>query len=337
MYRLRIKGDLEILGTLLNHGEEVPFRKKVQGLGLHGNSFDSKGSSKRVFDTRKDEFLKLKFITPLKTKGKKEKNFAITPLGIAYYCNNKTEPIDRHEVEKIIKMLSFYHDHLDPNDESYSELFTDGIKQEEAWNGIKEIINQKKKPEKLYLNFLKSVLSNITVDIQNETTIIKCNYPLGNGTISTIHEFRIIKENIYGSQSAMRIKGDIMYQISEHGFNYHLSEFILYAFYHTVVYNHIEKYNESFTIALDESKVIQGDKIKSVFSELNSLDSYNKHIWTMAQYFNGILQMILSHLSSEAQFADNILNQLINGKTLETPISIEHAKEPKKTTNPRLD
>ena len=107
MYRLRIKGDLEILETLLNHSKEVIFRKRVQGLGLHANSFDSKGTSKRVFDSRKDEFLKLKFITPLKTKGKKEKNFTITPLGIAYYCNNNTRPINKREVEQIIKILSF--------------------------------------------------------------------------------------------------------------------------------------------------------------------------------------------------------------------------------------
>ena len=331
MYRLRIKGDLEILEILLSHSKEVIFRKKVQGFGLHANSFDSKGnSSKRVFDSRKEEFLKLKFITPLKTKGKKEKNFAITPLGIAYYCNNNTNPIDKHEVEQIIRILSFYHDNLDPNNEFYSELFQDSVKQKEAWKGITEIINQKKKPEQLFLNLLKSVLSNITVEIQNEKIIIKCSYPFGNGTITTVKEFQIIKENIFSSQSPFRRKGDIMYQISERGFNYQLSEFILYAFYHKVVYSHLESYDESLTVTLNESNVIDGDKIKSVFSELKSLEDYNEHIWTMAQFFNEILGIILSNLSDETLFTDNVLNLLIRGEDLETPISIQTAKKIKK-------
>jgi hypothetical protein len=331
MYRLRIKGDLEILETLLNYSEKVVFRKKVQGLGLHANSFDSKGnSSKRVFDGRKDEFLKLKFIIPLKTKGKKEKNFAITPLGIAYYCNNNTRPTDKHEVEKIIEILSFYHEKLDPNNEFYSELFQDSVKQKEAWKGIKEIINQKKKPEQLFLNILKNVLSNITVEIQNEKIIIKANYPLGNGTMTTVKEFQIIKENIFSSQSPFRRKGDLMYQISERGFNYQLSEFILYAFYHKIVSSHLENYDEAFTVALNESDIVDGDKIKSVFSELNSLEEYNEHIWTMAQFFNEILGIILSNLSDETLFTDNVLNLLIRGEDLETPISIQTAKKIKK-------
>ena len=330
MYRLRIKGDLEILEALLNHSKEVIFRKKVQGLGLHANSFDSKGSSKRVFDSRKDEFLKLKFIIPLKTKGKKEKNYAITPLGIAYYCNNKIESIDRHEVEKMIEILSFYHEKLDPNNEFYSELFQDSVKQKEAWKGIKEIINQKKKPEQLFLNILKNVLSNITVEIQNEKIIIKANYPLGNGTMTTVKEFQIIKENIFSSQSPFRRKGDLMYQISERGFNYQLSEFILYAFYHKIVSSHLENYGEALTVALNESDIVEGDKIKSVFSELNSLEEYNEHIWTMAQFFNEILGIILSNLSDETLFTDNVLNLLIRGEDLETPISIQTAKKIKK-------
>ena len=330
MYRLRIKGDLEILGILLNHGEEISFRRSNQGYGLHARSFDTKGnSSKRVFDTRKNEFLNLKFIKSLKTKGKKEKNFGITPLGIAYYCNNNTRPIDRHEVEQIITILSSYHDKIDPDNGFYSKLFQDEVKQKEAWNGIKEIINQKKKPEQLFLNLLKNVLSNITVDVQNEKTIIKCSYLLGNGTITTVKEFQIIKENIFSSESVFRRKGDIMYQISERGFNYQLSEFILYAFYHKIVYSHIENYDESFTIALNESNIIDGDKIKSIFSELNSLESYNEHIWTMAQYFNELLEMILSNLSSETIYTDNVLNLLIKGEKLETPISIQTAKKSK--------
>ena len=328
MYRLRIKGDLEILGLLINRAEKILFRKKNQGWGLHSRSFDKyENCSKRVFDTRKDEFLKLKFITPLKTKGKKEKNFGITPLGIANYCNSNTNPIDKREVEQIIKILSFYHDNIEPNNEFYSELFQDDVKQKEAWKGIIEIINQKKKPEQLYLNFLKSVLSNIVVDIQNEIIVVKCNYPLGNEAICTMTEYQIIKNNIYIAQSEYRQKGETMYQISDRGFNYQLSEFILYAFYHTVVYSHIENYNESFTIALEESNVIEGDKIKSVYSELNSLDEYNEHIWTMAQYFNERLQLILAVLSSEAESTTNILNLLIRGEKLETPIRIETSKK----------
>ena len=323
MYRSRIKGDLEILEALLNHSEKIIFRKKVQGLGLHANSFDSKGSSKRVFDSRKDEFLKLKFITPLKTKGRKEKNFAITPLGIAYYCNNKTESIDRHEVEKIIEILSFYHEELESNNGFYSRLFQDSVKQKEAWKGIKEIINQKKKPEQLFLNILKNVLSNITVNEQNEKIIIKANYPLGNEIMTTVREFQIIKENIFSSQSPIIRKGDLVYPISEHKFNYQLSEFILYAFYHKIVYSHLENYDEAFTVALNESNIIEGDKIKAVFSELNSLKEYNEHIWTMAQIFNEILGTILSIISDETRHTDDVLNQLISGNDLECPISIK--------------
>ena len=105
----------------------------------------------------------------------------------------------------------------------------------------------------------------------------------------------------------------------------------MYAFYHTVVYSHIENYNELFTIALNESNIVEGDKIKSVFSELNYLENYNEHIWTMAQYFNKILEMILSNLYDETCYTTIVLNLLIKGEKLETPIRIEHGSKKFKT------
>lgn len=221
----------------------------------------------------------------------------------------------------MIEILSFYHEKHDTNNEFYPELFQDGVNQKESWNGIKKIINQKNKPEQLFLNILKNILSNITTEIQNEKIIIKANYPLDNETMTTVKEFQIIKENIYSSQSPIRRKGDLIYQISEREFNYQLSEFILYAFYHKIVSSHLENYDKAFTVALNESNIIEGDKIKSVFSELISLNEYNEHILTMAQFFNEILEIILSNLSDETRYTDNVLNLLIRGEKFKAPIS----------------
>ena len=91
--------------------------------------------------------------------------------------------------------------------------------------------------------------------------------------------------------------------------------------------SHLENYDEAFTVALNESNIIEGDKIKSVFSELISLNEYNEHILTMAQFFNEILEIILSNLSDETRYTDNILNLLIRGEKFEAPILIRTAKQ----------
>ncbi|MFN3655600.1 MAG: hypothetical protein ACK4TO_09830, partial [Candidatus Nitrosotenuis sp.] len=63
--------------------------KKI-GVGLRGSDFDKfQDCSRRIFNSRKRRFLKLRLIERLdRKKGKRDKYYKITPLGTVYYFQN---------------------------------------------------------------------------------------------------------------------------------------------------------------------------------------------------------------------------------------------------------
>ncbi len=111
MFRPRIKGDYEVLSKLIQYPHKVRYWNKIQGCGLSYNEFDKfkPDCSRRTFNHRRNEFLKLKIIKLLKSRGKKPKYYSITPLGTAYCFQN--HPIEPNNCKRIIKIITKYAGH----------------------------------------------------------------------------------------------------------------------------------------------------------------------------------------------------------------------------------
>jgi hypothetical protein len=108
----RTDTEIKALTALLEKSDDVKYKKRLQGYGLRSSDFDSKDKeiavTRRRFDDHKDVMLKSKLIMRLKTKGKKEQYYSITPVGIAYLLS-KQKP-DIQQVGNVFKILNFFYE-----------------------------------------------------------------------------------------------------------------------------------------------------------------------------------------------------------------------------------
>ena len=122
-----VNNTLEILKAFLMHGEpQGKDKRKIDGYGLKMDDFLHKfknknnesysSATKRMFAPRKNELLSNRYITPIRSKGKQTKYYSITPIGIAYLCQNFIRPTNliTEYFNQIIKYLIFYHETTKP-------------------------------------------------------------------------------------------------------------------------------------------------------------------------------------------------------------------------------
>ncbi|MEO9309958.1 MAG: hypothetical protein ABI337_06650 [Nitrososphaera sp.] len=82
---------MAVLQRLLYDASEVRgWGNKKVGMGLRESDFDKfQNCSRRIFNSRKKRFLKLRLIEYIdRKKGKRDKFYKITPLGVMYYFQN---------------------------------------------------------------------------------------------------------------------------------------------------------------------------------------------------------------------------------------------------------
>jgi len=233
MYRLGIKGDVEVLSRLLETSCERRFWNKVQGYGLRESDFEKfkPDCSRRMFNHRKDEFLNSKFITHLRSKGKKSKYYSITPLGIAYFCQIQKK-MDEHQFKKIFEQLRLFY-------KKYSEITQSSnlklIKKttEEIWKSLSGIIGVKE----LILS-LTEVINCIKIDREEDTFEIKLSYPIVNDGTVNFRKFVYNKEQVQEFYHRPYMSGlytITVRKIDDLSFFYYMSEFILIVLQYHIV------------------------------------------------------------------------------------------------------
>jgi len=133
-----VRNTCEVLLAFLCHSEKIEFRKVLQGHGLKGDDFltpfgltkdgldifSHSKATKKMWTPRKSELLNKHYIRPITTKGKQEKYYAITPIGIVYLCQNYLPEDDfiKHFFNMVMKSLLFHHELVKTTAVSYRKL-----------------------------------------------------------------------------------------------------------------------------------------------------------------------------------------------------------------------
>lgn len=179
---------VDILNAFLWYGKPIyKDKRKLEGYGLkmddflhkfkNGNDKSYSSATKRMFVPRKNDLLSNRFITQIRSKGKQTKYYSITPIGIAYLCQQIKLyfGIVPDLYDLIIKHLIFYHETTKPK-LGYSKLLKDHsrIFQKQGINLVKKQII----PSSIILEIMEHV--KISYYRHNETGV-ELSYPLSVG------------------------------------------------------------------------------------------------------------------------------------------------------------
>lgn len=115
--KVYLNNSLEILKFLLVNSEEVKaWRNK--DFGLYESAFDlqyvekKKNSlTRKIFRTRKNEFLKLKLIKKIRSRGEQKTYYSITPLGISWLFQHE-QKVTSGQANKILKFLTHFYSNI---------------------------------------------------------------------------------------------------------------------------------------------------------------------------------------------------------------------------------
>ena len=193
LYRIRIKGDTDVLYRLFSDACIVRgWGKKVVGSGLKESDFDGfDNCSRRIFNARKSRFLKLRLIESIdRKKGKREKYYKITPLGISYLFQN--HPVEESTLKRFFDLLVSNINVDDYDDPIIKEITGKSLDLRRS-----EILKEILKDEELKqtaIKALKVTLSGITIKDNDGVIIVYFSTKLGRDIFLPLYSFTL-KDN----------------------------------------------------------------------------------------------------------------------------------------------
>jgi len=211
MYKAPIYAEKEILRILLEDGNSVYFRSKLQGYGLIDSDFDAKDQisispvkdekkkseewvkkypdcSRRIFGYWKESLLKRKLITKLRSKGKKPVYYSITPLGIAYLCKELAK-LEERQAKRILELLGLFYSF-----QAYKESYWSDVLVEFDFSKAWEKVSVTVLPSKLF-DELRKVCTFIKIESDKDDYVIRCDYPLKKEMFCPMEKYTILNED----------------------------------------------------------------------------------------------------------------------------------------------
>lgn len=288
MYRSRIKGDLEVLSKLLGESDKVKGWGVIQGYGLKDSDFEKfKNCSRRMFNHRKAEFLKSKFITPLKSKGKRSK-YSITPLGITYLCQNQKE-LTENQAKKIFEQLRIFYKKSGIKQGSNVKLIEKTTKK--IWGSLSGIIGVNELHESL-----ADVFDCIKIVRSEDTFEVKLSYPIFNEGTLNFRKFVFNKEKVMELYHKSKTSSIITARLvkDDLSFFYYLSEFILLVLQYHVLNNILDS-GEVTSMKSKNNDVIKRNNImaQNAVKQIKELQKFEPDILLQAKLLGQEIQSLL--------------------------------------------
>ena len=228
MYRSRIDSISLVLKTLLEKSEKVVYHS-VQGYGLYDSQFDTiqSGCTRRIFNNVKNELIKNKFITKLKSKGRQKNYYTITPLGIVYLCS--ISKIDIRQYMKMYEFLEFFY-------ENYRNADLSIIKpiKLKVIKDTMELIGKYEKDEELLSFYFELAVEEVVIDVREDVVIIQFSFTTFNHIKIDFERFLIRGDDIQliGIQKGGKISESELYHI--------VTEYIIFSFFRKFVMAYLE-------------------------------------------------------------------------------------------------
>ena len=296
LYKSGIIGDNIILYGLLLKPEPVTYRKKICGYGLSEMEFDKQDNcSRRVFNYRKEKFLKKRWIIKLKKRGKKQEYYSITPLGISYLCEI-SNGFDTIPAKRILNFLSLFY-----KNEKKLVRRTDlptgiGLPVRDinlAYKSGSNVIGSISKivGDKTLMSSLNSSFKCIRTDYgEKNYETIYFTYPIFNEGVCNVRKFVITDDKIMEFYHKTEEITNLMIQnITDDRFHYYLSEFILQAFQFSLV-KEITNHMDSAGFHSEKKNT---KKIKEEQNKIDGLKRYEPDIMEQAVLFGNNLKKLL--------------------------------------------
>lgn len=286
-----LNNSLEILKILLERGESVRYRKKLQGFGLYETKFDEykPKTSRKIFRKRSREFLDLRLIEKLKSNDHKSDYYSITPLGIAYLFQQENIE-NKYQVRRIIQFLQFYFKKF--IEENYKkEILEDyPIITSNIWEKQLKILDKN-----LLFDNLKFVLKGIRIESESNDHVIHLSFSLINYMTVNFYKFTFTNGKIYENYSGLSTRNN---ERDATWFNRDVSEFILSAYIYRLVISFTKI--SSFIATIDQN------------SQKKVSEYYDRQILDEAKGFNEWLTSLLKTKISYLSSLEVILNTSIS-------------------------
>jgi hypothetical protein len=242
-----LKNDLKVLEHLLIKSNEIIYRKKLSGYGCNLTSFDdpNKGLTKKIFRTRRDEFVNKKFMIQIKGNKNNSTYYSISPIGICYYVLY-SDKIIKNEVNRAFMFFRNYYNQARSEEiDSYYKTFADdkGVNADDLKNSIKintlrgafenayrseDKIKQfiDKIDQDVSLSAIKKACRSVTIKQTKSTISISLIYPIDDDSEIVLKNFILngkvilMKYNeysLFSSHQTEKINEYILFQkISQH-------------------------------------------------------------------------------------------------------------------------
>lgn len=214
-----INNDLKVLLFFLEKSTNIIYRKKLSGFGCNLTNFDypDKKLTKKIFRTRRDEFVNKKLIIPIKGKKSNSTYYSITPIGICYLFQN-SDIITKNEIKKAFSffrhyfnlsesaMIDFYYEifakeagvkkeiFMESNEiETYHSTFDNKYGSE---NEILELVSSKNH-EQFTFKSMKQACETIILKQTEQSVSIELTLPLPENSKIMIKRFTVEDDKVF--------------------------------------------------------------------------------------------------------------------------------------------
>jgi len=311
---LYVNNTLELLKGFIFDSYRVYRRKGIlSGSGLKKEDFskpekNSKATTK-MFSKRINEFLESKWVKRLEHKSNKNKYYAITPIGITYFCANYKK-IDSRTIDHVMSHLKYFYEQGKPSEEiSYIEQL------KSSWFELSEIFPESQ---------LVALFTNLFKNIEQEKTLTKENEPKLEITLKykTIEDLTIpvIMYDIVNEEYRLQMDKtiddmwtDYYYESNETKFNYNFAKFILKAFAFSI----LEDSSYKLMIANTGRKNILMSTINKIPLEIHG----------MALEFSEELYESRNKTSGSIDATSRNIEQLLRSRKIETIHEIKEKED----------